>query len=138
MTLPCAQAEAERANARATLNQAEREWNRISGLFEQNAVSERDRDQSRSSLELAQAGLALANAGLASAELNLSWTRVTAPISGITGLETVSEGSLISTGALLTSITQTDPVHVRFSLPERDAVNSASGQAGDVRQRRAG
>lgn len=115
-------AEAELANARASYNQAQREWRRISGLYEQNAVSERDRDQAQSALELAEAGVALARAGLASAQLNLDWTRVTAPISGVTGLETVSEGSLISTGALLTSITQTDPVHVRFSLPERDAV----------------
>lgn len=115
------QAEAERANARASRNQAEREWNRISGLYERNAVSERERDQAQSALELAEAGVALAEAGLASAQLNLEWTRVTAPISGVTGLETVSEGSLISTGALLTTITQTDPVHVRFSLPERDA-----------------
>ncbi|WP_376695182.1 efflux RND transporter periplasmic adaptor subunit [Wenzhouxiangella sp. EGI_FJ10305] len=115
------QAEAEVANARATYNQAEREWRRISGLYEQNAVSERDRDQAQSALELAEAGVALARAGLASAQLNLDWTRVTAPISGVTGLETVSEGSLISTGALLTTITQTDPVHVRFALPERDA-----------------
>lgn len=116
------QAEAEVANARASYNQAEREWRRISGLYEQDAVSERERDQARSTLELAEAGVALARAGLASAQLNLDWTRVTAPIPGVTGLETVSEGSLISTGALLTRITQTDPVHVRFALPERDAV----------------
>lgn len=115
-------AEAELTNARASYNQAQREWRRIRELYEQNAVSERDRDQAQSALELAEAGVALARAGLASAQLNLDWTRVTAPISGVTGLETVSEGSLISTGALLTTITQTDPVHVRFSLPERDAV----------------
>ncbi|NBD94982.1 MAG: efflux RND transporter periplasmic adaptor subunit [Gammaproteobacteria bacterium] len=116
------QAEAEVANARANLSQAEREWNRISGLYERDAVSERERDQAQSALELAEAGLALAEAGRASAELNLKWTRVTAPIAGVTGLETVPEGSLVSTGALLTTVTQTDPVHVRFALPERDAV----------------
>lgn len=115
------QAEAELANSRANRSQAEREWNRISRLYEQNAVSDRDRDQAESALELAEAGVALAKAGLASAQLNLEWTRVTAPISGVTGLETVSEGSLIGNGAILTTITQTDPVHVRFSLPERDA-----------------
>lgn len=115
------QAEAEVANARASLSQAEREWNRISGLYERNAVSERERDQAQSALEIAEAGLALAEAGQASAQLNLKWTRVAAPIAGATGLETVPEGSLISNGALLTSVTQTDPVHVRFALPERDA-----------------
>ena len=114
-------AEAERSNASARLSQAEREWRRVSGLFERDAISERERDRARSELDLAEAGMALANAGVASARLNLEWTRVRAPIAGAAGLETLSEGSLISQGTLLTSITQTDPVHVRFAVPERDA-----------------
>ncbi|MFU8877909.1 MAG: efflux RND transporter periplasmic adaptor subunit [Wenzhouxiangellaceae bacterium] len=115
------QAEAERANARARHAQAEREWRQVASLFEQGAISERDRDRARSELELAEAGLALAEAGVAAAHLNLQWTRVSAPIAGATGLETLSEGSLISQGTLLTTLTQTDPVHVRFALPEHDA-----------------
>ncbi|MFN3880937.1 MAG: efflux RND transporter periplasmic adaptor subunit [Nitrincola lacisaponensis] len=114
-------AAAERANARAELNQANREWQRISTLYEQNAVSQRDRDNALSARELAEARLALAEAGVAAAELNLSYTQVEAPLSGITGLESLPEGSLIERGTLLTLITQQDPVHVRFSLPEKDA-----------------
>ncbi|HLR87504.1 MAG TPA: efflux RND transporter periplasmic adaptor subunit [Wenzhouxiangella sp.] len=115
------QAEAELDNANARLSQAEREWRRVSGLYERGAVSERERDDAKSNLQLAEAGIALARAGLASAQLNLGWTRVKAPISGATGLETESEGSLVDTGALLTTVTQTDPAHVRFALPENDA-----------------
>src|SRR5690554_7435927 len=63
----------------------------------------------------------LAAAGVASAELNLSYTEVQAPLDGLTGLESFPEGSLIERGTLLTSVTQQDPIHVRFSLPERDA-----------------
>jgi membrane fusion protein (multidrug efflux system) len=114
-------AEAERANARAELNQANREWQRISTLFNQNAVSERERDSALSARELAEARYALAEAGVANAELNLSYTEVRAPLAGLTGLESFPEGSLIERGALLTSVTQQDPIHVRFSLPERDA-----------------
>jgi len=114
-------AQAERANARAELNQANREWQRISTLFNQNAVSERERDSSLSARELAQARLALTEAGVANAELNLSYTEVQAPLAGLTGLESFPEGSLIERGTLLTSVTQQDPIHVRFSLPERDA-----------------
>jgi len=55
-------AEAELANSQANMRQAEREWERVAGLFEQNAVSERERDQARSSLELAQASVAVADA----------------------------------------------------------------------------
>ncbi len=114
-------AEAERANAQAELNQANREWQRISTLFNQSAVSERERDSSLSARELAQARLALTEAGVANAELNLSYTEVQAPLAGLTGLESFPEGSLIERGTLLTSVTQQDPIHVRFSLPERDA-----------------
>jgi membrane fusion protein, multidrug efflux system len=114
-------AEAERANARAELNQANREWRRISTLFNQNAVSERERDSALSARELAEARYALTEAGVASAELNLSYTEVRAPLAGLTGLESFPEGSLIERGTLLTSVTQQDPIHVRFSLPERDA-----------------
>jgi membrane fusion protein (multidrug efflux system) len=114
-------AKAELANARAELNQANREWQRISTLFNQNAVSERERDSALFARELAEARYALAEASVASAELNLSYTEVRAPLAGLTGLESYPEGSLIDRGTLLTTITQQDPVHVRFSLPENDA-----------------
>src|SRR5690554_6111233 len=111
----------EIALKRAELNQANREWQRISTLFSQNAVSERERDSALSARELAEARLALTEAGVANAELNLSYTEVRAPLAGLTGLESFPEDSLIERGTLLTSVTQQDPVHVRFSLPERDA-----------------
>ncbi|WBU40868.1 MULTISPECIES: efflux RND transporter periplasmic adaptor subunit [Marinobacter] len=114
-------AQAQRQVAEADLRQAEREWNRISSLFQRNAVSERERDSAQSALELAQANLAVANAGVAQAELDLGYTSVTAPVSGVTSLEDLPEGSLISSGTLLTTIVQLDPIHVRFALPENDA-----------------
>lgn len=127
-------AAAERSNARAELNQANREWQRISTLYEQNAVSQRDRDNALSARELAEARLALAEAGVAAAELNLSYTQVEAPLSGITGLESLPEGSLIERGTLLTRITQQDPVHVRFSLPEKDAAIQQVARSNGARQ----
>lgn len=114
-------ANAQRQVAQADLRQAEREWNRISSLFQRNAVSERDRDSAQSALELAQANMAVADAGVAQAELDLGYTSVTAPVSGVTSLEDFPEGSLISSGTLLTTIVQLDPIHVRFALPENDA-----------------
>lgn len=114
-------ARAQRQVADANLRQAEREWNRISSLYERNAVSERDRDSAQSALELAEANMAVANAGMTQAELDVGYTEVTAPISGVTSLEDFPEGSLIDTGTLLTTIVQLDPIHVRFALPENDA-----------------
>ena len=126
-------ARAQRQVAEADVQQAEREWNRISSLFERNAVSERDRDSAQSALELARASLAVANAGVAQAELDLGYTDVTAPISGVTSLEDFPEGSLIDTGTLLTTIVQLDPVHVRFALPENDANIRRAAREGMVR-----
>lgn len=121
-------AEAELANAQAGLNQASRNWQRISGLFGQNAVSERERDRALSELEQAQARFALAEAGVAAARLDLEYTQVRASVSGVTGLSSLSEGSLVETGTLLTTITQMDPIHVRFALPEKDAALRSGGR----------
>ncbi len=114
-------ARAEEQSAAADLSQAEREWRRISRLYEQDAVSQRERDNARSALELAEARVALTKARTAQAQLELRYTRVEAPLSGITSLEVLSEGSLVERGALLTTIVQNDPIHVRFSIPEADA-----------------
>jgi membrane fusion protein, multidrug efflux system len=122
------QAEAELANTRAAENQARREWRRISALFDQNAVSERERDRALSEQELAQARLKLSEARVAEARLNLSYTTVLAPIAGPTGMESLSEGSLVERGTLLTTIVQNDPVQVRFSLPEPNAATQRAAR----------
>ncbi|MCC5858462.1 MAG: efflux RND transporter periplasmic adaptor subunit [Ectothiorhodospiraceae bacterium] len=114
-------AEAERANAAANLDQAKRDWERISGLYERDAVSRRERDQALTNRQLAEARMALTDAAVADARRNLRYTEVQAPVSGVTGLEVLPEGSLIERGTLLTTLTQHDPVHVRFALPENDA-----------------
>src|SRR5207248_7856505 len=64
-----------------------------------------------------------AEANLRQAELNLSYTRVTAPVSGVAGRIARSEGSLVTAGqdsSLLTTMNQVDPVWIRFSLSESD------------------
>lgn len=114
-------AQAELADATAMHQQAEREWQRVSGLYESNAASEREYDQARSAIEAAKARLARAESGLADAQRNLRYTRVEAPISGLAGVESVTEGNLISTGTYLTHIVQTDTVHLHFAIPENDA-----------------
>lgn len=115
-------AEAQLQNARANLRQAQRDWDRIKSLYADDAVSTRERDAAQSALELARADVALARAGLRSAEIELGYTAVEAPLDGVTSLEAVPEGSLVGPGDLLTTVTQLDPIHVRFALPERDVL----------------
>lgn len=114
-------AKAELADARSRLSQAESEWRRVEGLYERDAVSTRERDQAKAEHEAAKSRQEAAESALADAERNLRYTRVEAPVSGITGMEAVSEGNLIEPGTLLTHLTQHDPVRVLFSLPENDA-----------------
>lgn len=124
--------QAERADARATLARAERERQRMEELYESNSVSERDRDDAVSQQELAEARLALSEAVVADAERNLRYTQVRAPVAGFTGLESLSEGSLVDVGTLLTTITQIDPVYVHFALPEADVRRQRTAAADDT------
>lgn len=113
-----AKADCERALAQE--RQAQREKDRVMRLFSTEAVSEKQRDDALSAFELAQAGRMAAEASLKQAELNLEYTRVTSPIRGVTTLETLNEGSLVSSSNILTTVTQLDPLHIRFSIPEGD------------------
>ncbi len=114
-------AKAELADAEAQNLRAEREWERVEGLFARNAVSERERDQARADHRAAQARLEAAESALSDAERQLRYTRVEAPVSGLTSIEAITEGNLVNVGDVLTHVIQHDPVHVYFSLPEDDA-----------------
>lgn len=116
------QAEAELDRARAQLREMQRQWKRASQLYEKKAVSESRRDQAQSAVEIAEAGVANAEAALRTARIDLGYTEVRAPISGVTGLRAVSNGNLVTAGTLLTTIRQMDPMHVLFSMPEADAI----------------
>lgn len=114
-------AKAAFATAEANQAQAQNEWERVADLYENNAASTREFDQARASIAAANANLAQAESNLKDAERNLRYTRVEAPISGIAGIEALSEGNLISSGAHLTNMVQTDQVQVHFAIPENDS-----------------
>lgn len=114
-------AEAELASAEAQQLRAEREWERVKGLFERNAVSERERDQARADSRAANARLEAAESALSNARRQLRYSRVEAPVSGLTSMEALTEGNLVEAGTVLTHIVQHDPVHIYFALPEEDA-----------------
>lgn len=114
------QAEGELERLKATMELARLERDRTVALYSQDAVSTQERDDAVSQYEAARAAVRTAEGALRTARINKGYTEVTAPISGITSKETVSEGSLVttsSTGSLLTTITRMDPVYVNFSVP---------------------
>jgi len=110
------------AEAKAKAEQTAREAPRLKGLAEAKAIAQKDYDDAVSANAMAQAALR-------QAELNLSWTTVTAPVAGTTGRAIKSDGNLVSTAdSLLTSIYQTNPIWVRFSLGESDLAKFAGGR----------
>jgi len=117
------QTKASLSVAKARLEQATREEKRLNGLFSTQSISQREYDNASTDLATAQAALQQAQANVREAELNLSYTSVVAPVTGVTGRFQFSEGALISANtSLLTTIAQINPIWVRFSLSESDLV----------------
>lgn len=118
-----AQAQAALGEAQARKEQAQREVNRLKSLVEARAIGQKEYDDAVSALKLATAAIAGAEARVREAKLNLSYTTVNAPISGVTGRAIRSEGTLVQAGtesSLLTTLVQMNPVWIRFSVPEAD------------------
>jgi membrane fusion protein, multidrug efflux system len=114
-----AHAQASLAEEQARNSQAKRNANRLKELLAKNLISHNDADNAISTLEASDAAILAAQAKVREAELNLSYTKVAAPIGGITGRALHSEGSLVTAGTesgLLTTVTQADPVWARFAL----------------------
>jgi len=111
------------AQAEANLERTRREYVRVAALFDEDAVSEKERDEAEMAFKVASADLQVARANLHDAEVKLSYTRVDAPISGIVRKESCSVGTLVTTtaeGSLLTTMVQVDPLNVNFSVPGSD------------------
>ena len=126
-----AQAQAQLAQERARQEQAAREAARLKSLAQERAISEKEFDDAVSTQKLSAATLQAAEANVRQAELNLSYTRVTAPVPGVTGRLARSEGSLVTAGqdsSLLTTLIQVQPAWVRFSLSESDLAKVAGGK----------
>ena len=116
--------EADVAMAEARLAQAKRDVARLKPVFEARAVSQKELDDAVSAEQVAEAEVKGARARLNEAKLNMEYTRVEAPITGMTSRAAVSEGALVSgPNVLLTTITQADPMYVIFGIPDRDTIS---------------
>ncbi|HEX7465575.1 MAG TPA: efflux RND transporter periplasmic adaptor subunit [Usitatibacter sp.] len=125
------QARSQLAQEAARNEQMRREAARMKELIGQRAISQKELDDAQSNAKLSDASLQSAQSRVKEAELNLSYTKVDAPVGGVTGRSQHSEGSLISTSGadgLLTTLSQMDPVWVRFSLSESDLAKLPGGR----------
>ena len=121
-----ARAEADVTSAEARLANATRNARRTKPLFDAQAASQKDLDDALSAEEVAAADLKGARARLTEARLNMSYTKVEAPISGASSRALKSDGTLIAGPQdLLTTVTQTDPIYVNFGLSESEQARFA-------------
>src|SRR5204862_4957837 len=125
------QARASLLQERVKRDLAESEAKRLEPLAADKAIPQREVDQAIANAKQAVGAIAAAEARLKDSELNLSYTKIAAPISGVTGRALRSEGSLVTANtdsSLLTTLTQVNPIWVRFSLAESDYSRVRGGE----------
>lgn len=117
-----AQARGVVAEAEAGLARARQDVSRYEPLVAKNAISRQEYETAVQVARASEASLEAAKASLENAQLDLSFTRVEAPASGIAGRTEVYPGTLVGRGqsTLLTRISQVDTIHVRVNIPETD------------------
>jgi RND family efflux transporter MFP subunit len=120
------QATAQQQTAAAQLDLANKQLVRNTELRRSDVVSADVLDQRVQQQRAAQAALEQAKAAIRAAQLNLEFSRITAPIAGRISEHRVSVGSLINGGpnagasTLLTTIVSLDPIHLDFDMSEAD------------------
>lgn len=118
------QAKAQLAQQKARVEQTRREADRLKGLLATQSISQRDYDNATSDNAVAIATVQQGEAMVREAELNLSYTTVTAPASGVAGRFQFSEGALVAANtSLLTTVVQISPIWVRFSLSDSEVAS---------------
>ncbi|MGZ3343982.1 MAG: efflux RND transporter periplasmic adaptor subunit [Caulobacteraceae bacterium] len=112
-----AAAEVERARAQSVLAQADTD--RGQRLMAQNAVAQGELERLQAESKSAKANVQAAEAALATARLNLSFTRVTSPIDGRVSKAVITQGNLITTADLLTTVVSDGPIYAAFNADEQ-------------------
>jgi membrane fusion protein (multidrug efflux system) len=111
------------AAAQTTLAKTEADLSRIRPLAEMKAVSEQDLDAAVAQEAAARASVRASEAGVDLAEIELSYTRIHAPIEGLIGLTKAKPGEFVGrepNPVVLNTLSDIDPIRVRFSISEQE------------------
>lgn len=118
------QAKGELAQRQAQLDTAKANLTRIRPLAEQNAVSKKDLDDAVGAYQAAEAQVLSAKGNVRAAELNLGYTTIASPLTGLSSFAKVQDGAYVSaTNNLLTTVSQLDPIWVNYSVSENELLN---------------
>ncbi|CAD6527512.1 Multidrug resistance protein MdtA [Paraburkholderia hiiakae] len=117
-------AKAELAQQQARLQTAQANLARVRPLAAKNALSQKDLDDSIGQEQAAAAAVEGAKANVISASLNLGYTTITAPVTGLSSFAKRQDGSYIdAANSLLTYVAKLDPMWINFSLSENEMLN---------------
>jgi membrane fusion protein (multidrug efflux system) len=123
-------AQSELAGMQTMLAKARADLGRIKPLAEMNAVSQQDLDAAVASEAASRAGVRAADAGVDLANIELSYTKIYAPIDGLIGLTKAKPGEFVGrepNPVVLNTLSDIDPIRVRFSISEREYLALARG-----------
>src|SRR3981189_3517982 len=121
------QAKGQLAQAEAQMANAETNVKRDIPEAEAHAIPQSQLDSDTQSLRGAKAAVEADQAAVEQAQLNLGYTRVVSLVDGIAGITTVQVGNLVGPSAVLTSVSQVDPIKVYFPISEREYLRMADG-----------
>lgn len=91
-------------------------------------------DKAKADVSAAQANIVQARAGLDESQLNLGWTRILSPITGVAGIKKVDIGDLVGSSTVLTTVAQIDPIYAQFSLSEQEYLHFIRGRRAAANQ----
>ena len=122
------QAKANLAQQQAVLTTNQLAMNRVKRLLPEKAVSVLDRDNAVGAVASSQAQVLAAQAAVETAQLNLGFTKITSPITGIAGLSKAQLGDLVGPGSTsneLTQVSQVEPIRAYIGLDEKQYLQLA-------------
>ena len=119
------QAVGELAKAQAQFTKTKQDVDRDRPLAKEGAISQKELDDSIQAHAASKGSIAAAKATVEQAKLNLSWTKILAPIDGVVGISKAQIGDLIDANTELTSMSTLDPVRVYFPVSEQEYLEAA-------------
>jgi len=117
------------AQAQAALVKTQLDVARYTPLAKEGAVSQQELDNAIQANQANLAAVDSAKASVEQAQLNLGWTRVTAPITGVAGIAIAQVGDLVEPTTQLTTMSQVDPIKAVFPVSEQEYLRYARGRA---------
>jgi RND family efflux transporter MFP subunit len=131
------QAKGDLGRAEANLRKTQLDVARFTPLAKEGAISQQELDNAVQANLANKASVEAARAAAETAKLNLGWTKVISPIDGIAGISVAQIGDLVTPNAVLTTVSQVDPIKVYYPISEQEYMHFAR-RISEIEQGRGG